>query len=383
VRTLLVVGEFTLAGLLCAGALFLLRSYQQIGARDHGFNPEGVLTFQLSVPFDDEDRRARVIEEIREQLAVLPGVASAGATTNLPWSGYDENGMYRIVGRPEDTGVGGARYQAATPGYFQAAQMRLIAGRLFDPARDRRDQPLTLIVNDALVKESFPDGNAVGAVMRVWGVERTVVGVVAGIKDFPADLDTKPAWWFPLAQKPFTQVFFAIRSGGPDPASLTASAVAAVHAVDSELAVADVRTLERRTAGALAARRFAMSLFEAFAALALVLAAAGIYGLLAFVVQQRRKELVIRVALGARRGTLARMIVGDGLKMAGAGAICSLILIPIGGVLLQSFLYNVKAWDLITIAGAPFVLLCAAILASVGPARSATRSDPALALRED
>src|SRR6185369_16329760 len=124
-------------------------------------------------------------------------------------------------------------------------------------------------------------------------------------------------------------------------------------------------------------------LFQSFAALALVLAAAGIYGLLAYIVQQRRKELGIRVALGASRADLWKMILSDGLKMASAGAFCCLLLIPVGGSLLQAFLFNVKSLDLATIAGAPAALLTVAFLASLGPARSATQSDPAVALRED
>jgi len=385
-RSALVAGEIALAGLLCAGALFLLRSYQEIGARDHGFNAAGVLTFQLTVPGDDDKpgRIARVDEDIRSKIAEIPGVSSVGASTNLPWSGYDENTGFGIVGRtPDDDSGPGARYQAASPGYFEATGMRLVHGRLFDRVRDADGQPPTVIVNDALATRYFPKGDAVGAMIAVWGKQRQIVGVVAGIKDSPADLETKSALWFPLGQVDFGRVFFAVRSTRVDPTALTSDVTAAVRAVDPELPLADIRTLERRTGAALASRRFALWLFQAFAALALVLAAAGIYGLLAYVVRQRRKELGIRAALGASRADLWTMILGDGLKMAVAGASGCLLLIPLGGSLLQSFLYNVKAFDLITILGAPAALLTVAFLASLGPARTATRSDPSLALRED
>ncbi len=222
-----------------------------------------------------------------------------------------------------------------------------------------------------------------GATLDVFGRKRQIVGVVAGIEDYPADLDAKPAFWFALAQQPFPSVFFAVRSAGVEPASLISAVTAAVHAVDSELAVADVRTLEGRVGGALASRRFALSLFQAFAALALVLSAAGVYGLLAYIVQQRRKELGIRAALGATRADLGKMMLSDGLKMAAAGALCCALLIPIGGSLLQAFLYDVKPLDTFTVAGALAALMAAALLASLGPARTATRSDPARALRED
>jgi ABC-type antimicrobial peptide transport system permease subunit len=182
---------------------------------------------------------------------------------------------------------------------------------------------------------------------------------------------------------PLAPVFVAVRTAGQEPGTLTASVTDAVHRVDPELPVADVRTLEGRTAGALAAQRFALWLFQAFAALSLTLAAAGVYGLLSYVVRQRRKELGIRVALGARRANLWNMIVADALKMAALGALCSLVMIPVGGSLLRGFLFNVNAFDPYTIGGALGALLGVAVVASLGPALVATKCDPAVALRED
>ena len=282
-RSFLVAAEVAFAGLLCAGALFLLRSYQEIGAREHGFNAAGVLTFQLTLQSEKPEVLARTQEAIRAKIAEIPGVASVGSTTNLPWSGYDENTGFGIVGRVEDKNDGpSARYQAASPGYFEAVGMRLLSGRLFDRARDALGQPFTVIVNDALASRYFPAGDAVGATVDLWGEKRQIVGVVSGIRDYPADLNIEPAFWFPVGQVPFPSEFVAVSSLNVEPASLTAAVTAAVHAVDPELPLADIRTLERRTAGALAARRFALRLFQAFAALALVLAAAGLYGLLTY-----------------------------------------------------------------------------------------------------
>ncbi|MBC7926418.1 MAG: ABC transporter permease, partial [Bryobacteraceae bacterium] len=243
-RRVLVAGEVAVAGLLCAGALFLLRSYQEIGDRDHGFNAASVLTFRLRLVTPGGDNAkpyelARLYDDLRREIAEVPGVTAVGATTNLPWSGYDENTGFAIVGRPvnKDDSPGG-RYQAATPGYFEAAGMRLVAGRLFDPLRDASTQPLNVIVNDELVRRYFPDGKAVGARLALWGKERQIVGVVAGIRDYPADLETQPAFWFPLAQVEFPAIFVAVRSNSQvDPASLTASVSAAVHKVDPELPV--------------------------------------------------------------------------------------------------------------------------------------------------
>jgi len=388
-RTVLVASEVALAGLLCAGALFLLRSYDAIGAREHGFRPDNVLTFRLTLQQGEHPKEgviAREFDAICAKIRGVPGVESVGAATNLPWSGYDENTSFDIVGRVADKDDGpGARYQAASPGYFEASGMRLLNGRFFDWTRDAFGQPKAIIVNDALVKRYFRNAeSAVGATLDAFGSKRQVVGVVMGIRDRPADLDTKPAFWVPVTQVEFNDVFFAVHSiAGVDPTSLTAAVTAAIHAVDPELPLAEVRTLERRAAAAMAARRFALWLFQAFAALALVLAAAGIYGLLAYIVQQRRKELSVRVALGASRGKLWRMVLSDGLRMAAGGAICCLVLIPVGGYLLRAFLFQVQAFDLFTIAGAPAALLIAATAASLGPAWSAMRSDPAQALREE
>lgn len=388
-RTLLVVGEIALAGVLCAGTLFLLRSYTRIGARDHGFDPANTLTFRLTIPTAPDaapDYAGRHYEAIRSEIAALPGVVAVGAATNLPWSGYDENTGFAIVGRapdPSDASGPGARYQAATAGYFEALRTRLIAGRAFGATRDALGQPFVVIVNQALASRYFPNGDAVGATIDVFGQKRQIVGVVADVKDTPTDLDAKPALWFPLTQVRFDSVSFAVRGTGPDPASLTPGVTTAVHAVDPELPLANIRTLELHAGAALASRRFALWLFQAFAFLALALAASGVYGLLAYVVRQRRKEMSIRVALGATRGSLGGMVLSDGLKMAAAGGLCCLCLAPIGGSLLQTFLYNVRADDPVTIVGAPLALIGVALLASLGPALSATRTDPARALREE
>lgn len=388
-RTSLVVGEIVLAGVLCAGALFLARSFHELGQRDHGFNPAGVLTFQVALRSAGPPAPgtiARTYQNIRESIARIPGVTSVGATTNLPWSGYDENTGFDIIGRPrvpEGADSPGSRFQAATPGYFEAAGMRLVKGRFFDQSRDVQGQPFSLVVNESLERKYFPDGSALGARLDVFGEKREIVGIVGDVKDYPADLDTPPALWFPLGQVEFGAAFVAVRTSAGDPAALTSAVTAAVNGVDPDLPLADVRTLERRASVVLAPRRFALWLFQAFAGLSLLLAATGIYGLLAYIVRQRRKELGIRAALGASPGDLWRMVFADGLRMAGAGAIGCLLLVPVGGWLLRSFLFNVRAFDPLTIAGAPAVLLAVALVACIGPARAAWRSSPSVALRED
>lgn len=387
-RTALVIGEVALAGWLCAASLFLYRSYQELGARDHGFDATNTLTFRIAAPRQGPPQPGQVpqlYENIQSQIRALPGVKAVGATTNLPWSGYDENTGFEIVGRPKPLAGQdpAARYQAAMAGYFEAAGMRLLKGRLFDQAIDTREKPKVVIVNEALATRYFPAGDAVGAKVNLWGHEREIVGVVASVRDYPADAETKPAFWFPMAQEGFTNVFFAVRTVNADPTSLTNAIAAAVHAVDPDLPLADVRTLESRAAGAFAGRRFALWLFQAFAVLVLILAAAGIYGLLAYLVHQRRRELGIRIALGASRLELCLLVLSDGFRMTIAGVVVCLAFIPIGGYLMRAFLFNVKPFDAVTLAGATVALLVIALVACLGPARTASQSDPALVLRDN
>jgi hypothetical protein len=260
--------------------------------------------------------------------------------------------------------------------------MRLVSGRLFNFVNDAHGQPHTIIVNDALAHRYFPRGHAVGSQLDM-GDKWQIVGVVHGIEDSPADLESKPAFWFPLEQHEDPAVFFAVRTTSPNPLSITPAVGAAVHSVDSELALANIQSLENRAEAATASRRFALWLLQAFAALALILAAAGIYALLAYIVQQRSKELGIRAALGASRRDLWTMILSDGMKLTSAGVLGSIVIIPFGGSLMQRFLYNVKSFDLPTITGTSIALLAVAVLASLAPARAAMRSDPARTLRED
>ena len=385
-RSALVVGEVALAGALCAGALFLARSFHEVATRPHGFDPAGVLTFQIAPRTGvspQPGQLAGLYDDLRRAIAGVPGVAHVGFTTNLPWSGYDENTGFQIVGREAGGGdEPNTRFQAATAGYFEAAGMRLAAGRFFD-ARDRNGQPQVVVVNEALVRRYLGEAGAVGTVLDVFGEKREIVGVVGDVRDFPADDETRPALWFPLSQVEFPNTFAAVRVAGVDPASVASAVTVAVRQVDPDLPLADVRTLERRTSAALAPRRFALWLFQAFALLAMLLAAAGIYGLLTYVVRQRRKELGIRAALGASPGDLWRMVVKDGLRMAGAGALLCLLLVPMAGRFLQSFLFNVTAFDPLTVAGALAALLAMTLAASLGPARAALRANPSSALRED
>ena len=380
-RSLLVAGEVALAALLCVATLLLVRSAGLLEQREHGFDGSKVLAFNLSPPgsaYPTNESRSRLYEELARRLNELPGVEAAGVSSNLPWTGYDDNSSFNIVGMQEEAG---GRYHAATPGYFEALHIPILRGRNFSE-RDQRGAPPVLLINDSLARRYFEGQDPVGKLIDMWDERREIVGVVADIRDRPGDPQAVPGVWFPQAQQSFGWVTVVVRTAG-DPLSTAQAAAAAVHAVDPELPVADIRTMDAVVDAALAERRFALWLFQAFAALALALAAVGVYGLLAYVMQQRRKELGVRMALGARRAQIVRMVLADGVRLCAAGVLVGLALAPLAGRGLARFLYGVGATDAISMLAAALVILLVGMTASLIPAWTAGRSHPMAALREE
>jgi putative ABC transport system permease protein len=384
-RSMLVASEIALAALLCAATLLLARSAHMLGERDHGFEGSGVLSFKLSLPqaaYENGAARAQLYEELTRRWRQLPGVEAAGLATDLPWTGYDENSGFDIVGREKIQEQGGqGRYHAASPGYFEALRVPLLKGRRFDE-RDRTDAPPVVLINDSLAQRYFPGEDPVGQVLDLWGGHRQIIGVVADIRDRPSDPQAVPAYWFPISQQAFNQVSVVLKTSA-DPLAMAPAAAATLRAVDPELPLAEIRTMDAIVDAALAERRFALWLFEAFAVLALALAAVGIYGLLAYLVEQRRKELGIRMALGATRSAIVRMVLGDGARLCAAGALAGLVLVPLAGKGLASFLYGVQPTDSISLLTATLVILMVVLAASLVPAWAAARCHPMSALRDE
>ncbi|MBM3765621.1 MAG: FtsX-like permease family protein [Acidobacteria bacterium] len=377
-RGALVAAEVGLACLLCAGGLLLIESYRRLEARDHGFQSSGVLTYAVSLPgpeYRNGERLIRVSRELRAAIGAVAGVESVGIATDLPWSGWDENSSWGL--KDEHS----ARFHMASPGFFESIRTPLAAGRYFDE-REYQKQPSSIIVNEALADRHLGGKSAIGTKIRAWGSEREIVGIVADVRDTPADLAAKPAFWFPAGQEPFAQFSVVVKTFG-DPLRLAPEVKRAMAAVDPELPMARLKTLDEHAAQAMAQRRFALWLFQAFGVLAMALAAVGVYGLLAFWVVQRRKELGIRMALGATRSGLWRLVVLGGLRLAAIGATCAAALAPFAGRWIGSFLYSIEATDHVVLIAAPALLLVVALLASLGPAYMATRADPAQALRQD
>ncbi|MGC4048657.1 MAG: ABC transporter permease [Paludibaculum sp.] len=384
-RAVLVAGEVAFATVLCVSAALLVQSSLRLNARDNGFDPNGVLTFQVALPragYDKPEQAARFYEQVSTQWRTLPGVQAAAFATNIPWTGYDENSGFSIDGvaeREEDPTQG--RYQMATPGYFEALRIPLRAGRYFDH-RDSATGPPVVIVNESLARRYMPGLDPIGRTLKIWGKSRQLIGVVADNYDHPADPKAEPGFWLPLSQVPMGEVNAVLRTNG-DPMSLLNSAVAALHAFDRELPVAEPRSMNEIARAAFAERNLANWLLQAFALLAVMLAVFGIYGLLAYVVEQRHREFGIRVAMGATRRDILWLVLKGGLGQALAGGVVGAIIAPLAVRSMASLLYGVQFGDPMPFLWALAFVIAAALLASFTPALGAARADPAIALRDE
>jgi predicted permease len=379
-RNLLVVGEIALASALLVAAGLLARSFVTLQRADAGFVPSGVLTASISLPqvrYNDSTVNLRFFQSLLSAVRRLPGVVAAGAGTDLPWTGYDENGGFAVVGRPDRDGS--ARYHAATPGYFEGLRAPLVDGRLFDE-RDQKDAAKVLVVNRALATKFFPGEQAIGRVADVWGEQRTIVGVVGDIKDAPSDAAAQPAFWFPHPQRTFPTMRLVIRTSA-DPASIVGPVRQLLRSQDPELALAQIETLENIARAANGQRRFLLAIIALFTGAALVLAVVGAYGVLTWTVRQRRRELGIRVALGAERKHVLSLVVGQGLRLGLIGLVAGLVIAVGSGRILQSLLYGVSPRDIQTFITAGAAMLMLSAVASLGPAWLATRTNPVEVLR--
>ena len=394
VRGLLVVAEVSLAVVLLAGAGLLVRSFQRLTSVDPGFDPAGVLTFNVGLPEAEYDgpKARRFIEELTERLAAIPGVTAVGASSILPLSGSAYGiSLTELDGRSfaEDPDAPSVQVRLATPGYLRAMGIELRRGRDLAPT-DGAEAPRVLLVNEAAAALLWPRGDALGRRMTIGtrfelGGDRAggeVVGVVGDVRELRVSRPARPTVYLPHAQWPVDLMGLAVRAGG-DPTSLVALAREQVRAVDPNVPIFGVLTMEQRLTGAVATQRFYMLLLGAFAAAALVLAAVGIYGVLAFGVAQRSREIGIRVALGARPGDVAGLVARSGIALAATG-----LLLGVAGAValtrvLRGLLYEVEPTDPATLALVSLLLLAVAAAAAILPARRATRVDPMAALRSE
>jgi predicted permease len=386
-RTLLVVAEVAVAFTLLVGAGLLVESFSHVLDVDPGFASDRVLTGSLTLPgtrYPDADARRAFWSRLLDRVSAVPGVAAAGVTSNLPFGGLDASGTYAIVGRTMPSGEPPlhARQEMVEGDYFSAMRIPLLEGRTFAP-QDRPEAPRVVVIDEWLAKHRFPGESPLGRQLN-FGSPRnyTIVGVVGTIhaSDLAAPVPEERIY-YNAVQIPVTRMGLVVKST-LDPASLAHAVRTSVRAVDPEQPVADVQTMEDRVAASLAPRRATMLLIGSFGGLALVLSAVGIYGVLAFGVAQRTRELGIRQALGADRRAIVGLVLKQGLGAAGAGVALGLLASFWLTRYVSSLLYEVSAQDGRVFAAVAVLLLLVAIAACAVPARSATRIDPVHALRE-
>jgi putative ABC transport system permease protein len=388
-RNTLVVTEIALALVLLVGAGLLVRSFVRVLDADAGFRAGGVLTASIPLPqarFPDDAKRAAFIRQVVERAKAVPGVQAASVA--LPLLGGWQS-AFTLEGRPEPPAgqLPSADVTRVTPDYFRAMGERVLEGRVFTE-HDTAEAPPVAVVDETFVRTHYPGERALGKRLR-FGSSRNpddkakwleIVGVVGHVKNYGVDQDSRVEVYLPYDQSPVGGATLIVRAE-KDPSALAAGLREAVKAVDPEVPVYSIRTLSELVSDRTAQRRLAVMLITVFAAVALLLAAVGIYGVMSYAVAQRTQEIGIRMALGAEGHDILRMVLRHGSLMAVTGVMLGMVAALGLARLITSLLFQVSATDPPTFSVVPVVLIAVALLACYIPARRATRVDPLVALR--
>jgi predicted permease len=386
VRSFLVVGQVALSMMLLIGASLLIRSFVELGRVDPGFDPRGILTMQVALPaakYPTDSRKNIFFREALAKISAIPGVSSASAALSLPLNGRV---LVPILISGESPIPFGQRptvfWQSITPDYFRTIQARLLRGRAFNE-HDNESAAGVVIVNETMARRYWPNQNPIGKQMIVARAELhvQVVGVVADVKPAGLDSEARGELYTPYDQRSWPFMAIAVRTSG-DPMLISTAVRKQIAQVDPDLPVTSIRTLEDIVANSFGQKRLTLWLFGAFAVTALVLAAIGIYGLLAYSVEQRRQEMGIRQALGARQGDILALVLRQGLGLALAGVAMGLLGAAALTRMLSSLLFHVSPTDPVSFAAVAVLFVSVAALASYLPARRALDVDPLIAMRE-
>ena len=384
-RSALVTAEVALALILLTGAGLLLRTFVNLQHVDPGFNPAGAVTFHIGLPgkrYPDQAAQIHFYQNLVERLRALPGVQSVGIGSDIPWTGYDENASFQLAGVPPDPNHSPeARYHFASPDYFRALGIPLLSGRFFD-LTDAPKAPPVVIVNNAFAQKFFPGQDAIGKRLDLWQFKNvSIVGVIADVKDTPDASSTKPAfYWADWQFSDGDERLVTLRATG-NLDSLAAELPKQVLALDKDLPITDVKPLEEVDAHAISTARFSLMLVGAFAGLALLLAAIGIFGVVSYSVTQRTHEIGIRMALGASQENVLAMILKQGAILAAFGVGVGLVSAFALTRIMRGLLYHVSASDPWTFLLVALALITIALIACYIPARRALRVEPLVALR--
>jgi putative ABC transport system permease protein len=385
-RNGLVACEVALAVLVLIGATLLIRSFARLRAVDLGFQPAGLLTLRLPLAGDRNaaaERRILFVQQVEERIAALPGVQAVAAVDTLPLTDFGWGGRFAVEGRPVPPERPLALVRAVTPGYFRTMRLRLLEGRDFN-ASDTSRTMLKLVVSRSLARRFWPLGGAVGnrLVLDPDGRLAEIVGVAADVKPARIEGDDWFTIYCPYAQNALRSMTLVIRTPLPAGTVLPA-AERAIHQLDADQPVADRRSMEIVVDRAVAGPRFHTVVLAVFAQIALILAAVGIYGVISYDGSQRRNEIGIRLALGARPGNVLRLMLGQAALLAGLGIAAGLAAAWALTRFMAAMLYGVQPTDGYTFAIIPLLLAVVAVVAGYFPARRAMALDPAGALRHE
>ncbi len=385
-RGLLVVSELALSLMLLIGAGLLIRSFVRLQGVPPGFTTDRVLTMQVAAngaKYRDDKAVVQFYQEIERRIAHLPGVKAEGVVDVLPLTGAVGWGGIKVEGYQPPPGQElQVDLRTASTDYFRAMEITLLKGRFFTE-HDTADMPQVVIIDEKFAQRFWPHDNPVGK--HLWFDPKkpfTIVGVVGVVKQYGLDTEGKIATYFPQQQQASNGMYLVARASS-DAAGLAGAAVREIHAVDPNVAVYGVRTMQDRLYNSLALQRFSSTMLAAFAAFALLLAAVGIYGVMSYLVSQSTHDIGVRVALGAQPGNVIGLVVGQGMELAAIGIVAGLAGSAALTRVMARMLFGVSATDAATFGAVSALLAAVAFTATVIPARRATRVDPMVALREE
>jgi len=389
-RKALVISEVALSLVLLIGAGLMIRSFWKLQNVDPGFDTRNALTMSLiltPIRYSEPQQRLAFVDQAIEQIRAVPGVVSVGATTKIPLAGGGSTQPFSIEGRPTaaiaEQPMAQTRY--ISPDYFRAIGIPLRQGRVFSD-QDRDKSVPVVIISEAMARRFWPGENPIGRRLtpsfHLEQGAREIVGVVGDVKTSGLDVDASAMMYLPYKQAPLPFMSFVVRTAA-NPESLIQPVSKAIYSIDKEQALTDVQTMEQVLRKSFSGRRFNMMLLLTFAGVALLLAAVGVYGVMNYTVTLRRRELGIRMALGAEKMDVLRLVLGQGLMLTligvGAGLISAYALTR----LMASLLYGVTATDYLTFGSVSAVLIAVGLAASYVPARRATKVNPTIALRAE
>ncbi|MCH7684496.1 MAG: ABC transporter permease [Gemmatimonadetes bacterium] len=400
IRTTLVVAEVALSLVLLVGAGLMLRSFSKIRQVEPGFDAENLLTFSVPLPlfkYRDPDGRADFYERLYRRIEGLPGVQRVGGVVPLPLSGGDQYLVYSYGtsdATEEQWAQTKADYKAVLPGYLEAIGAQIVSGRFLSLADNQAGARRVVVIDEKLAERAWPDEDPLGKQLHVavlafdtsgFRTERVpaeVVGVVRNIRAESLTDDGREAVYFPFRWFPWFPLSMTVRTAG-NPLALAPLIRREIEIMDPEVPMADIRLMDDYIAEAAAQTRFTLTLISVFAAMALVLASIGLYGVISYSVRQRTREIGVRMAFGADEKSIVRLVVRRGMALGLAGVGVGIVVAFVLTRTVSSLLYGVSAIDPVTFLAIPLVLVAVTVIASYVPARRATRVNPVEALRDE